>query len=153
MVHYLKLAKEKYTIYDLTIVGEGKYAIVYQLNEKQVIKVIKEKYSTNPTFNKLQQEVYFYQQLENIDFIPVMYDYGSDYIVLEFIDGHNLLDLLFLKEKITKNHLHEIDKMLEKLNELNVYHNDTHFENVIYSNNKLYLIDLGNASHEVRSGT
>lgn len=145
MINTKKHAKEIYDINLLKKIGEGKYANVYLVNEDKVIKVIKNKYQKKQTFIKLKKEISFFIKLKKIDFMPEMYEYGEDYILMEYIKGDVLMDLLFEGVKITKNQINEITSLLEKLESLGVYHNDTHFENVILKDNKLYLIDLGNA--------
>lgn len=147
-VNKLKKAIEAYPIHTLTLIGKGKYSYVYQLSDDKVIKVIRNKYQKKSEFSKLKKEVYFYEQVNDLDFIPKVYEHGEDYIVLEYIKGKTFFDLLFEGTKITKMQMKEVDMLLQKLEMKNVYHNDTHFENIIYGENKkLYLIDLGNAEH------
>lgn len=140
-----KYARENYNLNLLKKIGKGKYANVYLVGKNKVIKVIKHKYQKKHNFTKLKKEIAFFIQLNGIEFIPTMYEYGEDYILMEYINGDTLMDLFFRGVKITENQMNEITTLLERLELLGIYHNDTHFENVILKNNKLYLIDLGNA--------
>lgn len=145
MINTKKYAKELYDLNILKKIGQGKYANVYQVNDEKVIKVIKNKYQKKSNFTKLKKEIYFFIQLNNIDFIPKMYEYGEDYILMEYIKGDTLMNLFFKGVRITKDKMNEISFLLNQLENIGVYHNDTHLENVILYKNKLYLIDLGNA--------
>lgn len=147
-IYSMDMAKNNYPIHQLTFLSEGKYAKVYLLSEDKVIKIIKEKYFYKENFDKLHKEIYFYKKMKDISFVPKMYDYGLDYIVMDYIKGETLFDLFFKRKKITKKDMLIINNMLHELEKKEIYHNDTHFQNIIYSNNKYFLIDFGNADEK-----
>lgn len=67
-------------------------------------------------------------------------DRGSS-IIQERIEGDTLINL-FLKSKERKDFLLRLTQLLRELKKGKVVHNDLHLNNIIVSNNDLYLIDL-----------
>lgn len=69
------------------------------------------------------------------------YDLNACVIVEEYLNGEKLRDIL--NENNYKKYAKEIAEIISKLHSLGIIHHDLTTSNMIYFNNKLYLIDFG----------
>lgn len=81
----------KYLIKDLELLGSGTQGSVYKIDDYKCIKIFKKKSSCRDELHSMliaQTDSHF----------PLLYDYGDDYIVREYIQGISL-------DSYLKNHL------------------------------------------------
>lgn len=74
----------------LDFVGEGRSAFVFKIRStNKVLKVF------FPPFSHLAQvEAEIYKDLLGNPFYPVLYEYGTNYIVIDYIEGNTLFNCL-----------------------------------------------------------
>lgn len=138
---------EKYGLYDLELLT---------LDEKSGLNCVflKGKYKNKPVFIKYggieeiaHNEVTNQQKMYKLmpHHVPEVYLYNKNpvFVVMEFIEGDNLEKLLNLGMTLDeqKSILLQIEDIKNKLAHSNVVHRDIQPANLIYTDNKLYLID------------
>ena len=99
----------------------------------------------------IMNEIDILQSL-NHNGIPKLIDWFQEdhiiYIILEFIEGENLLEKVkhsgFLSEKEVKNYVKELVEILKYLHDVKVIHRDVTAENIIIDpENHAHLVDFG----------
>ena len=94
---------DKYLIKDLELLGSGTQGSVYKIDEYKCIKIFKKKTACSDELHSM-----LIAQIDS--HFPLLYDYGDDYIIREYIQGIPL-------DSYLENHL-LIDKLSYKLIEL-----------------------------------
>ncbi|KAA0965953.1 protein kinase family protein [Sporosarcina sp. ANT_H38] len=123
----------------LILVGTGRSAFVFRV--KTTTKAIKVFF---PDFIHIaKEEAAIYNILQDITYYPAIYDSGSNYIVMDFIDGQTLFECLTQGKLITAAHLNEIDYALSLASNLALNPSDIHLRNIfITSNDEIIIIDV-----------
>lgn len=128
--------------------AEGKDGAVYSItnvidNREGAVKLFKDKKS----LKKIKKEFSFFKQCSDKDIAPKIYndkelDENNKYFMIERME---CTLIQFMKNnEITMEHLKEIICLYEKLNELNIFHNDGNIgRNIMFNNGRFYLIDFG----------
>ncbi|MGC3792204.1 hypothetical protein [Priestia aryabhattai] len=121
------------------VVGRGKDGVIYQLTSNQCIKVF------------FKEEVYK-RELEAIQagqsssIIPRLYDYGPNYIVMEYIKGISLAKYLKKNRQITQSLVIKLINLCDELKKLNFSRRDTELRHVLMNEQgNLKIIDLKRA--------
>jgi serine/threonine protein kinase len=91
---------------------------------------------------------YLYLQEEtDIDFVPCLVEAGSDYIVLDYIDGEPFDR--WMKNNPRRTASQEFDYVVQiidkaaRLNEVGFVSCDMHYGNILLANGEIYYIDFG----------
>ena len=125
--------------HSLTLIGKGRSAFVFQINStEKVIKVF------FPNLVHLAiEEATIYQKLSGIHYYPNTYDFGANFIVLDYIDGKTLFDCLSQGIVITEMHLKEVDQAIEMARERGLNPSDIHLRNILLtSSGEIKVIDV-----------
>lgn len=138
-------------------VGAGTFARVYRAthritNELFAVKVLRKRHSTNPKEAELfrrEGELGASLKHNNIVAIHEVFSKGGvHYIVMDFVEGHNLRDFFKVRGKFElKEAAHIVDGMLSGLNyafQQGVTHRDLKMSNIIVSSGgEAKLVDFG----------
>lgn len=133
--------KNRLISYDdsLKLVGTGRSAFVFRIkSSNQVIKVF------FPEFTYLaKEEAEIYKILQNISYYPSIHDFGSNYIVIDYIEGLTLFECVSHGKLITSNYIKEIDHALSLALAQGLNPSDIHLRNIfITSDGEIKIIDV-----------
>ncbi|MEK4023710.1 MULTISPECIES: protein kinase family protein [unclassified Sporosarcina] len=120
-------------------IGTGRSAFVFRI--KSTMKAIKVYF---PAFSYIaKEETDIYKKLQNITYYPAVYDSGSNYIVMDYIEGHTLFECLSKGEIITSAHIKQIDDALSLAAARGLNPSDVHLRNIIVTiTGEIKLIDV-----------
>ena len=150
-----KMLGNRYEI--LEKIGEGGMANVYKakchlLNRLVAVKVLKDEYINDEEFNlKFQNEAKSAGSLNQQNIIAI-YDVGEDggypYIVMEYVDGSNIKDIIHRQGKIDIENVikysRQIGLALKEAHENKIIHRDIKSQNImITKNNMVKVADFG----------
>ncbi|MFF2498650.1 protein kinase [Peribacillus sp. NPDC058075] len=139
------------------VIGTGSYGIVYRcndlkMNENIVIKQLrKSKRSSKKELQQFDNEISILRMLnhKNIPKFHEKFSYeGNVYFVMDFIEGDNLEDHIFLNhrtfnEKESLFFLDELVGLVSYLHDHGIFHQDLRIPNILLKNNQPILIDFG----------
>ncbi|WP_172368999.1 protein kinase domain-containing protein [Sporosarcina jiandibaonis] len=120
-------------------IGTGRSAFVFRINSsKMAIKIF------FPEFTYIaKEEAEVYQTLQNISYYPSIYDAGSNYIVMDYIEGFTLFDCISQGKIITPTHVKEIDYALSLAKARGLNPSDIHLRNILITlNGEIKIIDV-----------
>ena len=150
-----KLLGNRYEI--LEKIGEGGMAYVYKarcrlLNRIVAVKVLKPEFNNDEEFlEKFKNEAQSAASLNQQNIINI-YDVGQDddvsYIVMEYVDGENLKDLIHKRGAIPKELMIAISRQialaLEEAHSKKIVHRDIKSQNIMLAkNNMVKVADFG----------
>lgn len=141
MKDFWKIAKKngKVKINDLKgypLLGKGGDGWIFQLTEDKCVKIFK-----NENTQKLELEALLKGQSSSV--IPRVYEYGSNYIVMELIDGHSLPDYLRKEKKLSASIVLKIIFMLEEMKRIGFTRLDTEIRHIFLNlRGEIRVIDL-----------
>jgi TP53 regulating kinase and related kinases len=132
------------------ILQQGAEAII-SLKDNQIIKNrIKKSYRIQVLderlrFRRTKSEAKIIEKLKNTISVPKIFKVDKENITMEHIDGDKLSETL---EKLDyKKISEEIGKTITKLHDKDIIHGDLTTSNMIYKDDKVYLIDFGLGFH------
>lgn len=123
----------------LEFVGEGRSAFVFKIRStNQALKVF------FPPFSHLAKvEAEIYKDLLGNPFYPVLYESGTNYIVIDYIEGNTLFNCLLKGVPITSGQVKEIDYGLMMTKENGLNPSDIHLRNIIITpRGSIKIIDV-----------
>lgn len=123
----------------LELVGTGRSAFVFKIkSSNQAIKVF------FPEFTYIaKEEAEIYKILQSISYYPSIHDFGSNYIVIDYIEGFTLFECVSHGKLITSNHIKEIDHALSLALAQGLNPSDIHLRNIfITSDGEIKIIDV-----------
>jgi len=140
----------------MQIIKQGAEAIIY-LNEFEgqqalVKERIKKNYRIDQIDNKLRkirtrEEVRLLTEARKIGVMTpkiLNVDYENYKIIMEYIDGERLKELLMnANERTVKETCFELGRLVGKLHSAGMVHGDLTTSNMIIKNNQIYFIDFG----------
>lgn len=139
------------------VIGTGSYGIIYlcndlKMNENIVIKQLrKTKHRSKKELKQFENEISILQMLNHKN-IPKFHEKfsqdGNVYFVMDFIEGDNLEDHIFLKhktfnEKESLLFLDELVGLVSYLHDHDIFHQDIRIPNILLKNHQPILIDFG----------
>ncbi|WP_308116357.1 hypothetical protein [Priestia aryabhattai] len=121
------------------VVGQGKDGVIYQLTPDRCVKV----FFKEEVYKK---ELKAIQVGQSSSIIPRLYGYGSNYIVMEYVDGISLAKHLKKNRYITKSLVMQLINLIDELKKLNFSRQDTELRHVLMNEQgDLKVIDLKRA--------
>lgn len=139
------------------VIGTGSYGIIYlcndlKMNENIVIKQLrKSKRRSKKELKQFENEISILQKLNHKN-IPKFHEKfsqdGNVYFVMDFIEGDNLEDHIFLNhitfnEKESLLFLDELVGLVSYLHDHDIFHQDLRIPNILLKNHQPILIDFG----------
>ncbi|WP_227752095.1 protein kinase family protein [Viridibacillus arvi] len=123
----------------LTLIGQGRSAYVFRI--KQTDKALKVFF---PDYMYIaEEEAEIYKVIQEITYYPTLYDAGSNYIVIDYIDGTTLFDCLTNGIPISQEVVQDIDIALQLAKQEGLNPSDVHLRNIlITSNQQVKIIDV-----------
>lgn len=133
--------KNRLVNYDdsLKHIGTGRSAFVFKIKaSNKAIKIF------FPEFTYIaKEEAEIYELLQNISYYPSIHDAGSNYIVMDYIEGFTLFDCVSQGKFIAPNHIKEIDYALSLAKSRGLNPSDIHLRNLfITTNGEIKIIDV-----------
>jgi len=123
----------------LTLIGTGRSAFVFRIkSSNKVIKIF------FPEFTYIaKEEAEIYRILQDISYFPTIYDSGTNYLVIDYIEGCTLFECINNGIPITAFHINEIDLALSLAANKGLNPSDIHLRNIlITTKNEIKLIDV-----------
>jgi serine/threonine-protein kinase len=137
----------------LKVLGEGKFGTCYLVTDEKnlfTVKLLKKKkYQKNPNKAKFEEEILKALRHEAIPrFIRKIDDESLMGFVLEYKQGINLETMIFSQGYVfTRNEIYNIGKqlidILKYLHEQGIVHRDIRLPNILFNDNRIYLVDFG----------
>lgn len=94
--------------------------------------------------NSLNNEIMILKMIKS-SYVPKIVDYKeNEFLITEWIDGDVLLNCRKLQLKDILNIILKLIDILDEIHNLGYIHCDVSDENIIYSNNNVFLLDFGN---------
>ncbi|WP_028552061.1 hypothetical protein [Paenibacillus sp. UNC451MF] len=125
---------------DAVLIGRGKQGAVYKLSSDRCVKVYKkEKHAA--------KEYRSYCLAEGSPFIPKIYEHGSNYLVLEYIQGEPLSKAIEKNQTITRIECEHILNMIHEMTRLGFTRIDTALFHIYIQGDSCKIIDLVNSYH------
>lgn len=140
-----------------TVIGTGSYGIVYhctdlKTNENKVIKQLRRsKRRSKKELKQFENEISILRMLNHKN-MPIFHEKfshdGNVYFVMNFIEGDNLEDHIFLNhitfnEKESLFFLEELVELVSYLHNHDIYHQDLRIPNILLKGHEPILIDFG----------
>lgn len=151
----IKNSREQYfeKLRILKILGEGKFGTCYLVTDEKslfALKLLKkEKYKKNPHKAKYEEDILKALNHEAIPrFIRKIDDESSIGFVLEYKQGITLETMILSQGYVfTRNEIYNIGKqlidILKYLHGKGVVHRDIRLPNILFNDNRIYLVDFG----------
>ncbi|PLS14760.1 serine/threonine protein kinase [Bacillus sp. M6-12] len=134
-------SKNKLMGYDesLELAGEGRSAFVFRIKETdKAIKVFFPQF-----FHIAKEESEIYKMLKGNPYYPELFESGSNYLVIDYIQGLTLFQCITRGIPITSEQITEIDAALNSARKKDLNPSDIHLRNIlITADNKIKLIDV-----------
>ncbi|MCM3637497.1 protein kinase family protein [Sporosarcina luteola] len=120
-------------------VGTGRSAFVFRI--KSTMKAMKVYF---PAFSHIaKEEAEIYGQLQDIVYYPSVYASGTNFIVIDYIEGDTLFDCLVQGTVVKSTHIVEIDRALSLATARGLNPSDIHLRNIfITTEDKIKIIDV-----------
>jgi putative serine/threonine protein kinase len=144
------VAKKKgtVTVQDLsgyTMLGKGADGSVFQLTSEKCVKIFVNEDTQKKELNALQLG-------QSSPIIPKLYEYGFNYIVMEFVKGFNLKHYLKKEEKLSEALVGKILSMLDEMKTVGFTRLDIEVRHIFFNElGEIKIIDLKRAFNTVRS--
>jgi Kae1-associated kinase Bud32 len=132
-------------------IAKGAEAYIYKENWNGIETVVKvrlpKQYRDQGIDKKIREqrtkiEVNNMQRAAKALKVPKVFEFNSDFIRMEFIDGNHV--------KLNEESAYNLGFLLSKLHHLNIVHNDLTIANVLEKNKELYVIDFGLSFYTLR---
>jgi predicted Ser/Thr protein kinase len=127
------------------LIGDGADGMVYQLTHDRCVKIF---------FNEETQkrELKAIQLGQSSPVIPILYEYGSNYIVMEYIHGTSLSKYLKKHKRLTQSLVEKILHMLDELKRIGFTRHDAEVRHILINESgDLKVVDHKRALSSKRS--
>ena len=133
--------KFKLKSYDeaLQLIGIGRSAYVFKIEHEQVVLKVYLPHKTHLAI----EEATIYKKLPPNNYYPTLHDVGTNYIVLDYFEGHTLFQCLEKGIYVSEDKIHTINEALEIAKNAGLTPSDVHLKNIIITPNaEVKLIDV-----------
>jgi predicted Ser/Thr protein kinase len=123
----------------LRLIGEGRSAFAFRISGTDlVLKVF------FPPFERIAaEEAEIYKELKGNPFFPALHESGSNYLVIDYVQGTTLFNCLVKGIPIASRHIKEVDDALQLARENGLNPSDIHLRNIIVTpKGDVRLIDV-----------
>jgi predicted Ser/Thr protein kinase len=123
----------------LQLIGEGRSAFAFRIRgTDHVLKVF------FPPFESIAaEEAEIYKELKGNLFFPALHGSGSNYLVIDYVQGTTLFNCLVNGIPIASRHIKEVDDALQLAREKGLNPSDIHLRNIIVTpEGDVRLIDV-----------
>ncbi|MBS4220668.1 protein kinase family protein [Bacillus sp. FJAT-49711] len=122
----------------LSLIGIGRSAFVFKIKNTQLaLKVF------FPSYRHLAKvEADVYQSIQHIDYFPQLYESGTHYLVIDYVDGYTLFECLTRGIPISENNIKEVDIAIQLARKEGLNPSDIHLRNIMINNGKVKMIDV-----------
>jgi predicted Ser/Thr protein kinase len=114
---------------NFALIGQGSQGAIFKLDSNRCIKVYESK-----DIAKKEKEAYLKALKSPI--MPLLYETGYKYTIIEYINGPNLKDYLLEKGKISNEIALELVNMFKEMNRLNFRRKDESLRHILLNENK-----------------
>lgn len=123
----------------LTLVGVGRSAFVFKIEgTNKAMKVFFPKHH-----HIAQEEAGVYEVIRHIDYYPSIHESGSNYIVIDYLEGFTFFECLTLGIQISEAEIKEVDIALTLARNNGLNPSDIHLRNIFKTaNGKIKMIDV-----------
>ncbi|HLO11014.1 MAG TPA: protein kinase family protein [Pseudoneobacillus sp.] len=124
---------------NLELIGAGRSAFVFKI--KSTNKVLKVFFPSHTRMAKEEAEIY--KVLCDSHYYPKLFDYGKNYIVIDYIEGNTLFSCLEKGVPITNENILQIDEALTIAISKGLNPSDVHLRNIILTpEGSIKMIDV-----------
>ncbi|MBO8172192.1 MAG: hypothetical protein H0Z33_09900 [Bacillaceae bacterium] len=119
-------------------VGNGRQGVVYRISPRKCVKIYDSR-------KQAMKEIKSYIMAQGSSITPKIHEFGSRYMLMEYLDGKNLNKYLREKGKISRSMTRKILKLLKKMKKSGFVDRDPRLRHIfITRRGKLKVIDLVN---------
>lgn len=123
----------------LQLIGEGRSAFAFRIRGTDVVL----KVFFPPFENIAAEEADIYKELKGNPFFPALHESGSNYLVIDYVQGTTLFNCLVKGIPIASQHIKEVDDALQLAREKGLNPSDIHLRNIIVTpDGNVRLIDV-----------
>lgn len=131
--HDKKLEIENPT--DLPLIGKGRQGAVFKIDNSRCIKIY-------PNEEIAEKERSAYLRAIGSPMMPLLYESGPKYIIIEYINGPNLKDYLLEKGRMPKHIAQELINMFYEMKRLDFLRRDESLRHILVKDKKrIKIID------------
>ncbi|MGY3717785.1 protein kinase family protein [Sutcliffiella cohnii] len=124
---------------ELELIGKGRSAFAFKIRSTNI--VLKVFFPSHLSI--VNEEAMIYKILDGNPYYPKMYDYSTNFIAIDYIDGDTLFQCLTTGKYISKQHIVEIDRALKLARESGLNPSDVHLRNILITDDgHIKLIDV-----------
>jgi predicted Ser/Thr protein kinase len=121
---------------DLKLVDKGAHGAVFRLSQDKCVKI----YADN---HNAEMEAKSYRMGQGSEIVPILYEVGDNFIIMEFIDGISLWKYLSNKKEISFDIAKKIIFLLKEMKRLGFTRVDSSLRHIIVTKDEsLKAIDL-----------
>ncbi|BAU28303.1 protein kinase-like protein [Aneurinibacillus soli] len=107
-------------------IGQGGDGTIYQLTSERCVKIFYEEETQQRELEALQVG-----QLSSV--IPRLYEYGSNYIVMEYVNGTSLKKIAKKERQLSESIVRKILFMLEEMKRVGFARHDTEVRHILFN--------------------
>ncbi|MEY2196501.1 RIO1 family regulatory kinase/ATPase [Neobacillus sp. BF23-41] len=136
------------TLQDLsgyTMIGKGADGSIFQLTPKKCVKIFVNEDTQKKELNALQLG-------QSSPIIPKLYEYGENFIVMEFVNGYNLKHYLKKEKNLSEAIVEKILSMLDEMKTVGFTRLDIEVRHIFFNElGEIKIIDLKRAFNTDRA--
>ncbi len=120
-------------------IGRGRSAAVFRLRDEpdKAVKIF------HPDFTDMaEQEITVYLKLGATKYYPQMYEYGTRYLVIDYVSGKTFYQCLIEGIFIPESAIKEVDAAIALAEEKGLRPSDIHLKNIMLTGQGVKLIDV-----------
>jgi RIO-like serine/threonine protein kinase len=120
---------------DLLLIGQGSQGAVFKIDDYKCIKVYENE-------KIAEEERQAYLRTVGSPIMPLLYETGPKYIIIEYVNGPNLKNYLIKKGRMTKEITQELIKMFNEMKRLGFLRKDESLRHILVkANNEIKVVD------------